>query len=111
MRENIIKEKHSGGLSGHFGQDKTFSQVNAFCYLPKIQIDVKRFVEKCRTCQHAKGISQNTGLYQPFPIPNRPWDAVSMDFVLGLSKTQEGNDSVMKPAEEKIEKIDQCLRI
>ena len=25
MRENIIKEKHSGGLSGHFGQDKNFS--------------------------------------------------------------------------------------
>jgi len=27
MRENIIKEKYSGGLSGHFGQDKTFAQV------------------------------------------------------------------------------------
>eukprot|EP00253_Pinus_taeda_P029086 PITA_29086 len=30
MRKNIIKEKHSGGLSGHFGQDKTFTRVNAF---------------------------------------------------------------------------------
>ena len=25
IRENIIKEKHSAGSSGHFGQDKTFS--------------------------------------------------------------------------------------
>lgn len=32
MRGNIIKEKHSGSLSGHFGQDKTFAQVNAFYY-------------------------------------------------------------------------------
>ena len=55
MRENIIKEKHSGGLSGHFGQDKTFTQVNAFYYWPKMQTDVKRFVEKCRICQHPKG--------------------------------------------------------
>ena len=30
MRENIIKEKHSGGLSEHFGQDKNFAQVNYF---------------------------------------------------------------------------------
>ena len=25
MRENLIHEKHSGGLSRHFGQDKTFA--------------------------------------------------------------------------------------
>ena len=59
-----------------------------------MQTDVKRFVEKCRICQHAKGKSQNTGLYQPLPIPDRPWDAVSMDFVLGFPKTQRGNDSI-----------------
>ena len=50
MRENIIKEKHSGGLSGHFGQDKTFAQVNAFYYWPKMQTYFKIFVERCRIC-------------------------------------------------------------
>jgi hypothetical protein len=24
MRENLLKEKYSGGLAGHFGHDKTF---------------------------------------------------------------------------------------
>jgi len=55
MRENIIKEKHSGGLSSHFGQDRTFSQVNAFYYWPKMQIDVEKFVEKCRFVNMLKG--------------------------------------------------------
>lgn len=59
MKENIIKENHSGGISGHFVQDKTFSQVNTFYYWPKMQTDVKRFVEKCRICKHDKGKSQN----------------------------------------------------
>jgi hypothetical protein len=26
--ENLLKEKHSGGLVGHFGHDKTFVKLN-----------------------------------------------------------------------------------
>jgi hypothetical protein len=25
MRDNLLKEKHSGGLAGHFSHDKTFA--------------------------------------------------------------------------------------
>ena len=28
MRENMLKEKHSGGLAGHFGHDKTFAKLS-----------------------------------------------------------------------------------
>ena len=75
MRDNLIQEKHSGGLSRHFGKDKTFTLVSNFYFWPKMQHDVKKFVERCRICQHVKGISQNTRLYQPLPIPAKPWDS------------------------------------
>jgi hypothetical protein len=48
---------------------------------------VNKFMNRCRICQHAKGKRQNTRLYQPFLVPERPWDAISMDFVLGLPST------------------------
>jgi hypothetical protein len=87
MRENLLKEKHSGGLDGHFSHDKTFGKLNSLYYSPWMRTDVENFFKRCRICHHAKGKRQDTRLYQPFPLPERPWDAVSMDFVLGIPRT------------------------
>jgi hypothetical protein len=94
MRENLLKEKHSGGLVGHFGHDKTFAKLNESYFWPGMRADIKIFVDRCRICQHSKGKRQNAGFYQPLPIPERSWDAVSMDFILGLPRTQRGFDSI-----------------
>jgi hypothetical protein len=94
MRENLLKEKHSGGLVGHFGHDKMFSKLNGSYFWPRMRTDVKIFLDRSRICQHTKGKRQNTGLYQPLPILEMSWDAMSMDFILGLPRTQRGFDSI-----------------
>jgi hypothetical protein len=94
MRENLLKEKHSGGLAGHFSHDNKFSKLNGSYFWPGMRTDVKKFVDRCRICQHIKGKRYNTRLYQPLPIPERPWDTVSIDFILGFPRTQRGYDSI-----------------
>lgn len=56
--------------------------------------EVEKFVSRCRACHVAKGKATNAGLYQPLPVPSAPWIDIRMDFVLGLSRTQRGNDSI-----------------
>ena len=50
MRENMIQEKHNGGMVGHFGSDKTYGQLRHFYVWPKMRSEVKKFVSRCRIC-------------------------------------------------------------
>jgi hypothetical protein len=76
------------------GQDKTFQLVIEQFYWPSMRREVDKLVKSCRICQVSKGSATNVELYLPFPILEQPWTNVSMDFVLGLPRTQKGNDSV-----------------
>jgi hypothetical protein len=55
MREKLPKEKHSGGLAGHFGHEKTFSKLNESYFWPGMREYIKIFVDRCRICHHSKG--------------------------------------------------------
>ncbi|GKC08185.1 putative reverse transcriptase domain-containing protein [Tanacetum coccineum] len=87
----IIKELHS---DGHVGRDRTLQLVQASYFWPTVRKEVDRYVKRCRVCQVSKGTATNAGLYMPLPVPLQPWVNISMDFVLGLPRTQRGNDSI-----------------
>nr|GEX55989.1 hypothetical protein [Tanacetum cinerariifolium] len=95
LREVIILEGHAGGLAGHFGHDKTLALLREQFYWPKMERDVNRFLERLRTCHIAKTHSSNAGLYTPLSVHVTPWEDVSLDFVLGLPRTQRAKHSVM----------------
>lgn len=63
-------------------------------YWPKMKRYVIKFVSRCKVCQMGKGHSQNIGLNMPLPVPTRSQIDLSMDFMLGLPKTQQGKDSI-----------------
>ena len=51
-------------------------------------------LRRCGTYQVVKSHSLSHDLYTTLPIPTSPWVDVSMDFILGLPKTQRNKDSI-----------------
>ncbi|GJZ13157.1 transposon ty3-I gag-pol polyprotein [Tanacetum coccineum] len=95
IRVTLIKETHEGGLAGHLGIDKTLTMLQTHFFWPKMLRDVEHFVRRCLPCHRAKGHSLPHGLYMPLPVPLAPWEDVSLDFIIGLPRTQRQKDSIM----------------
>jgi len=93
-RELLIREVHGGSLARHYGENKTVIMLREHYYWPAMERDVQDILKRCGTCQVAKSHSLPHGLYTPLPIPTSPWVDVSMDFILGLPKTQRTKDSI-----------------
>ena len=89
FREYVIKELHCGRLGGHLNKDKTLLLVKEKYFWPNLYRYVAQFVKRCRICQTYKGQNQNSGAYMLLPIPNAPGEDISMNFMVGLSKTQK----------------------
>ena len=57
--------------------------------------DVDAFVRPCIICQKMKYDRQKTpSLLHQLPIPDRPWESISTDFVFDLPRTRTSNDGI-----------------
>ena len=91
----LIWELHGGRLTGHFGVTKTIQAMELLYYWPQLRRDIRRMIGRCSTYIIGKLTKQNTGQHLPLPIPNSPWQEVSLDFVLGLPRTRCQLDAIL----------------
>ncbi|KAG9450049.1 hypothetical protein H6P81_010014 [Aristolochia fimbriata] len=88
LRKDIMKECHDTLWAGHPGQKRTIALVSEKFYWPGLAMDVEVYVRTCLVCQQDKAERRRPGgLLQPLPIAERPWDSVSMDFILCIKES------------------------
>ncbi|KAE8690983.1 cytochrome P450 78A7-like [Hibiscus syriacus] len=95
LHKELMKEYHDSKWAGHPGVDRTLALLSEQYYWPHMTEDVQAYVKTCLVCQQDKiEAKKPAGLLQPLPIPERPWESISMDFIIGLPKT-DGLSSIM----------------
>jgi transposase InsO family protein len=95
LRTHLIREIHDQISTAHPGRDKTYRLLRDRYYWKGMLVDVDRYVRNCHPCRRASSPRDKTpGLLQPLPVPDRPWQQISMDFV-SFNKDKHGYDNVL----------------
>ena len=95
LRLRVLRYKHDHILSGHPGQNKTVDLIRRDYTWPGLREFVKNYCKSCTTCMRAKPQRHKPyGLLKQLPIPERPWNSISMDFIETLP-TSSGCDSIL----------------
>ncbi|WVZ54060.1 hypothetical protein U9M48_004925, partial [Paspalum notatum var. saurae] len=95
IRKLILSEAHDTAYSIHPGSTKMYYDLKErFCWYG-MKRAVAKYVAVCDTCQRVKAEYQRpAGLLQPLKIPEWKWEEISMDFIVGLPRTQKGYNSI-----------------
>ena len=95
LREKVMYESHSPPYAGHRGILATTQAIETYFFWPGMRQDIQDYVTKCIVCQKVKyDRGKAPGLLQPLPIPEGPWQSISMDFIFGLPKSIQGNTGI-----------------
>ncbi|EEA26621.1 retrovirus polyprotein, putative [Talaromyces marneffei ATCC 18224] len=94
LRVRLVDEIHRPPSTAHPGRDKMKKLIRERFYWESWNADVESYVDNCRTCGRTTTWRDRApGLLQPLPIPERPWQHLSMDF-MEFPKDRYGYDMV-----------------
>ena len=94
LRLKVLQHNHDHPVAGHFGQNRTIDLIRHSYIWPELQNSVKSYIKSC-TSMHSKPQRHRPyGLLKQLPIPEQPWNSISMDFIEKLSPSS-GFDTIL----------------
>jgi hypothetical protein len=97
LRWEIIRDSHDNPMQGaHEGYYKTYNRIAGVYFWPRMSRDIKHYVFSCDICQKSKPRhTAPIGLLSPIPIPTKPFEVISMDFIPELPMTKNGYNNIL----------------
>lgn len=94
LRSDVLRSRHDAVTAGHPGRARTLNLVERDFSWPGLKTFVRQYVSACDICARIKAPRHKPyGLLKPLDIPDRPWQSISMDFIVKLPLSH-GYDSI-----------------
>lgn len=91
-KQEILRLYHDDPLAGHFGIERTLERIQRKYFWNDITKSVRDHCQSCQVCQLRKPRKHRPyGDLQSLPIPSRPYQELSIDFITGLPPTRTRN--------------------
>ncbi|OWY96578.1 reverse transcriptase [Phytophthora megakarya] len=94
MIQEVLQNCHDSLEGGHQGIARTFYRVKLDYYWVGLYADVARHVRSCPDCSSSKSRPKLRGYSPGNILAERPFQIVSMDFVIPLPKSRRGNTAL-----------------
>src|SRR5215469_8397950 len=78
----VLQSKHDHTTASHPGFKKTLKLICRELYWPSLWSFITEFCRTCDNCPRNKPARHKPyGLLKQLPIPERPWESISVDFI------------------------------
>ena len=95
LQRRILEEAHQSHFTIDPSVTKMYQDIKKMFWWPGLKKDIVELVSKCLVCQKVKIEHQKPlVMLQPLEILEWKWESISMDFMMGLPKTQAGFDMI-----------------
>ena len=95
LKRDIMEEAHSSAYAMHPSSTMMYKTLKEHYWWNGMKKEIASFVSRCLTCQQVKAEHQKpAGKIQLLPIPIWKWEKITMDFMIGLPRTQRQHDAI-----------------
>lgn len=92
--KSLVEEEHAKLM--HLGAEKIFERIRIKYYWPKMKLEIKNILAKCRECKQAKypttatvpPMGEQKNAYKPFQM-------IALDFISGFVRSTKGNSDLL----------------
>ena len=95
VRAKLLAEGHRSRFAIHPSTNKMYRNLRRQFWWPGMKKHVATYVSQCATCRQIKAEHQRlSGLLQSLKILQWKWEHITMDFVVGLPRSQARHDGI-----------------